>query len=392
MLQSLNHDVCGIINEYLFPIDLYHLKYLNKEYFSYVTKKILYDNIILQITKRLQQVFQDDYDNFIEYMQLNQLVISGSFIVQCILNEIWSSDIDMYTFSKKLFLREKWTENYDVHHHCYDYEHILNIASIHNYYPKQVSASISHIQIIKLQASSTITDIDKFLDNNFDFDICKNKYTIVDCRPQLKIHTLHGILNRQCQPMINEYGWKKIDRMSKYHKRGFNFNIKPEHYITYETRIIPIIYYEDDINGKITEIMFLGTRYSHVTEKFENDHIMIDNFVDLCTQKCLPCTWNSNNPVIKHDQFGKPMVYYVYAWHEDIRNNCVFECNNNPVAHYHKILAVTDKKNNDKLTCHVIVMKGIPDCSPIDPTLAQNIHIRRDRTSYATGKLFFSAY
>jgi hypothetical protein len=53
--------------------------------------------LIKKIISRLKKIFGPDYDGFIRALQLSGAAISGSFIIQCILDVEWSgSDIDIY--------------------------------------------------------------------------------------------------------------------------------------------------------------------------------------------------------------------------------------------------------------------------------------------------------
>ena len=56
--------------------------------------------IIKKILNRLQTALGPIYDDFIDMMKNQNIVISGSFILQCIYNEKWkNSDIDLFVYN-----------------------------------------------------------------------------------------------------------------------------------------------------------------------------------------------------------------------------------------------------------------------------------------------------
>src|SRR5437868_9219660 len=69
---------------FIITCKLFHLKFNIKS------------NLIYEINFRLNKIFGDKTDDFKQLLKDTNSVISGSFIIQCLLNEYWNTDIDIY--------------------------------------------------------------------------------------------------------------------------------------------------------------------------------------------------------------------------------------------------------------------------------------------------------
>src|ERR1700722_4295200 len=88
-----------VIIKYLYPIDLYNLCLTNKK-FNMMLKNKIKKSIISEIENRLKNIL-DNFLEFQEFLNKSSSIISGSFIIQCILGEYWNnSDIDIYVPTK----------------------------------------------------------------------------------------------------------------------------------------------------------------------------------------------------------------------------------------------------------------------------------------------------
>ena len=73
--------------------------------------------VIGKILRRLKSIFGDIYDDFIDMMKNDNIVISGSFILQCIYNESWeNSDIDIFIYNNGLLNCCGITHNIEPYH------------------------------------------------------------------------------------------------------------------------------------------------------------------------------------------------------------------------------------------------------------------------------------
>ena len=90
------------IVDYLHPKDIYNLRLINNQLSSTIKYDIININMRKHIRLRLFEIFEINTDKFLDLLEQNQGIISGSFILQSILNERWNgSDIDIYLPSDK---------------------------------------------------------------------------------------------------------------------------------------------------------------------------------------------------------------------------------------------------------------------------------------------------
>lgn len=179
------------------------------------------------IYKNLQFHFGKHYNAFIRFIKTSNLMISGSFIIECILGEKYeNSDIDVYIFTKirydKLRSLKIVTDNQYNSMHNYDYGGSLSIPIDHivNYY----LPSKKILQMISLE-NSQINSFEKFKDfvvNSYDIDICKNIFTIKDDKPKLYINNINKIISK-IDVSHNANTPKLHKRIQKYESRGFTF-------------------------------------------------------------------------------------------------------------------------------------------------------------------------
>ena len=220
--------------------DIYNLSLVSKickHYFS----KIIVDKIINNINIRLRKYFRKKhYNNVIDIIKKTNCVISGSLIIQCILEEYWDSDIDIYSSSSdnlvdvgsidSISILEKYFyDNYEWmnkfkwenYHHTMGDDDKLKIRLIQNY---MIPYTNIHVQSIKIDVVNDICNIKEFIYKTFDFDICKNMYYFKDNQPQLSIYNINQILNKQTEFKYAYRSDSSIGRMIKYSNRGFKFD------------------------------------------------------------------------------------------------------------------------------------------------------------------------
>lgn len=124
----------NVVINFLLPIDLYNLTLTCKVYSKIITMRHVKQLAINEINRRLRSVLGSDYNNFVNLMQKNNMAISGSFIIQCILGVNWpDSDIDVYVNDADTL------RAYSYDYHYYDEYGVLDTASIVNkIYPPNV--------------------------------------------------------------------------------------------------------------------------------------------------------------------------------------------------------------------------------------------------------------
>ena len=216
------------IQEHLVPKDFFVLKYVCKYYYKYITKNDIKKKIISTIHERLKKVLNIQYETFIKYISKNYISISGSFIIQCILGEYYEeSDIDMYSYLIMeehmffdIFSMESLTE---MQKQMFaDYGCLPDIASIIN----EKLENGHKLQQIVMNSTKikTLEQLKNFVLSSFDFNICKNLFSIIDGKEYLYIHSLWNIINKHDIITTVKFDRQVPNRIEKYKKRGFNFN------------------------------------------------------------------------------------------------------------------------------------------------------------------------
>ena len=219
---------------------LYNLKLCNKFWNKYITLSMMTESIINEINTRLSLIFKDKYDDFNKILDNTKAVISGSFIIQCILGEYWeNSDIDIYfpTTNNKKYSTNCNNPYYELEKFLYEtvkFEVNESYSAISRYksdqsngklnieYVRNYDTVINSIQVIQAKVDNNHDKMNEFIHETFDFDICKNVYYINDRKACLKILKLNDILNKVTEFKIGYRVGSSIQRCEKYKKRGFN--------------------------------------------------------------------------------------------------------------------------------------------------------------------------
>lgn len=94
---------------YTSPKTIFNARLADSTCLNNVDSDLMISIIKERIEKRLRIIFLDQYDNLVQAMSESKSIISGSFIIQCILDERWlDSDIDIYVGVKNhVFSDEK---------------------------------------------------------------------------------------------------------------------------------------------------------------------------------------------------------------------------------------------------------------------------------------------
>jgi hypothetical protein len=259
-----------IINvaEHASPKTMVQLKQVSAFNNRYITKKFIKSVIISNIHKRLKVVLNEHYDYMIRHIVLNKVIISGSFIIQCILDEYWEdSDIDLYSphnNSASYNFLDVFGEKINLYEHNDAYANVLPIHTIIN---NKLSngQKLQHIYMKESFNSNDILDdstkiFKSHMIGNFDLDICKNMFTIINGKQKLYIHNLNKIIMKK--EFATNFGQpdKAMKRIKKYNLRGFDFNCG--NYTFSRGRINPHLVYKFDDCGKLDKLTFLGTVYT----------------------------------------------------------------------------------------------------------------------------------
>jgi hypothetical protein len=252
-------DIFCLVKEYLIPIDLFHLVNTCKKYRKIITLEDIKRNTINEMYKRLRDIFRNDYEDFMYVLRKNNAVISGSFIIQCMLGEYWQdSYIDIFVH-KKYNMSDDYRINihdeneYDMDScsdECFysDFDSIdednININIVNRgivnylyhqnykfleayYYDEENELDDIYFIVNSTRINVSIyknNNIKKCINDNYDFDICKNIcyfYDEVD-HNDITISKINDIFYKRIF-FSKECDSIKSFRKSyiKYFKRGF---------------------------------------------------------------------------------------------------------------------------------------------------------------------------
>ena len=160
-------------------------------------------------------------------MLKSNAVISGSFLLQCILDETWDgSDIDFYVdicelvkFNSSEIVMQRFFTNI-----CKTIDKPSNYAN-NDFYNKVLNYEINNqkIQLCCVKSDGTISD---YIKSECDFNICANVYYPNNT---LEIKSLYNILSKnvylnKSKDIMFKNIKNTIYRLTKYESRGFHFN------------------------------------------------------------------------------------------------------------------------------------------------------------------------
>ena len=250
---------------YLNISDIMKVRELNKLYYKDITIDYIKQRIIKDVETRLAEIFGPYWMEFKEQCEKSGAIISGSFLIQCILNEDWKTDIDIYissTINREKFKKmhhgakktsqkmreiELWLINNGMINTRYmgsdrynegisqdircvrnygfcredKLEEYKNVSPYDQYanYSRFVDQSKPQIQII--QVNRDIEEILEFIMDNFDLDICKNAY--ISKGQKIYISNLNQIISKINCTGFGYNSKLTLARYKKYMKYGFKF-------------------------------------------------------------------------------------------------------------------------------------------------------------------------
>ena len=222
---------------------------LTEKYLPSDIKNLIFNNYFIldvnnKIEERLKDVFNNNLPNFKLLMKETGCFISGSFITQCILGECWNnSDIDIYVPTTKnqnihlcLKLDDFLIDDMGIENgyaERYPYEIHEGLRWIRNYegcgkeccvYCDDGGYSFGcprnrKIQIIGIEMEKGFDKAIEFVEEAFDFDVCKSLYHL----DGVYIKYLKEVITKTTNFKSCKLLWPSFQRYYKYTKRGFSF-------------------------------------------------------------------------------------------------------------------------------------------------------------------------
>lgn len=302
----------NIIIDYISVRDIFNLKFVNRSFRQRITESVIMKIIKTRIERKLKVILKNNYDAFVNAMAKSKAILSGSFILQCILNEKWSnSDIDIYV--------DKENENF--FHKCissitsfsdFDYGDMYGqafnsiIHNIKNFFidpdnnlhkPNigpfdETKQYFVKIQVVTIKTSKEYSLIDHTY--NTGFDVCKNRLTY-DKHGKMQLYLKNY---KEAITKTTTFTIQTVDdfyyRVEKYSKRGFYF--KPKYnkllYLEYlylhfsmihvlRTDFDEKIYYKlgnkECGNNCAIKLFFRNRRHYHSCENGEVGYTTVEN-------------------------------------------------------------------------------------------------------------------
>lgn len=309
------------IPNYLTPINLYSISTTCKYFKTYITMDIYKKCLIKEINIRLKHIFHDKLFDFKKILIESQAVISGSFIIQCALGEYWTgSDIDIYVAMEEN--QTNWLDGRTDYSKTIvdDFMYTqLKLKGNAESYPVEISNKIDYvrgyydkhkkIQIIGVKIKKGISYMTDFINETFDFNICKNIYW-VDTTDNIQIHSINEILSKKTNFTIGKHLSSSLSRYPKYVDYGFEFENKK--LLTYNG-LLQINnntkYSIFKINGTKTNCDLIDyffedlIKINHIRELYKSDnskHMFVDPYK--CTSDCIIKFCNDKT---KHSHYTK---------------------------------------------------------------------------------------
>lgn len=169
-----------------------------------------------------------------EKMSYNGAIISGSMILQCILDTRWSgSDIDIYVPDDHLAANGYATTVIDTllynegvtpigHDHPFKYEWIPSVIGWKDMSYLRQWRTVSGCNVQTITLNITRDQMIKYICESFDFSICMNLFGYNENgEPWLYVHDPDGIRDRQFIWQHRGDYLSSVMRGVKYYNRGF---------------------------------------------------------------------------------------------------------------------------------------------------------------------------
>ena len=178
--------------------------------------ELIHKKCLKEIKYRLKKILEDKYEEFIDLLYRTGAVISGSFILQCLLNEDWGSDIDILISTKEITVEfVNFMEKYNYTSIYYGQNCKRDMMGI---------SGVRCVEFLETKIQFLLVNIGKheikdFILGNFDFDIVKNLFQ----ENKLYIHDYEQIFSKRTEYKVGKIPGSSIIRRIKYEYRGFSF-------------------------------------------------------------------------------------------------------------------------------------------------------------------------
>lgn len=231
-MQYLPVELINIIKSSLDRLSLHHFSHACKTLFD------KYDTYIMnKINVRLEKIFGDKLPDLKKLMQKLGCVISGSFVLQCMLDEEWKgSDIDFYVPMRSGTIR-CYKNDLDTFmctimgfydgiaggYEDYSDQHKIKWVRTFSHMATTMNGLRTPIQIISIDVDNNYEAMYHFINKTFDFNICKNMY-YCDGKDRIRARNFTEVFLKKTSFTLPRGRmrnvWSAVRRREKYIERG----------------------------------------------------------------------------------------------------------------------------------------------------------------------------
>lgn len=271
-----NIDVMNYIADYLCYVDLWSLTIAYPPLKEYISAK--YYDVNKIIFKRLEEIFGNNIKKIMDNLIKYDHYISGSFLLQCIYDVKWNSDIDIYCLNEFNFidLKDINDDNLFFLKTLYELNDFKQTQEAHNYHYLPVTSrsysyneyKIDHvivkpfIESYKPESRKMLMipehkydNVFQFIDRMFDIDLCKIVYDgkKLYIKNPYDLFTRSSIAHSRLTDYIrSSFWWEEtinllelldivLGRIDKYRDRGFkidtDFDVDNEIYNSFDDMV-----------------------------------------------------------------------------------------------------------------------------------------------------------
>lgn len=350
--QSYNNEIVLYGDPFIYCIttflninDFYNLYIVNKKYHMLINKQKIISRIIIKnINNRFKEIFKDNmnyFDEFKAFLKKGKCVITGSFILECILEQNYSNTIDIYVLHE--------------HHHMQEYPNFLYKKNDWFYNINDCEFIYNNTVFNIIGFNDTQNCFKSFIDKKYYIDIFKNIYLInKNNKEKVITYYTNDIFTKNTNINLDIIDIKTYNYFKNI---GFNFiNLNYEDILNNssckiifnnDSNILDNIYTQyyskDDLKQSILKIR----KINEYTNKIIYD--IIDGDVSYLEETFINC-----NNFYLHSTNKKPIKSRINNHKIEIYKSDIIDCNNNcllrllsPIPqHFHikKIILVICKK------------------------------------------------
>lgn len=212
----------------LLPLDVYNLACVNKQFNGVIGRCVIDSSVIREINKLFGMLFKDRIDDFKNLLMDNVAIVSGNFIVECILKNkklnnnkqinIYVNNLDIHKFRNII-------NSFGFARYIHNGAMVLIPSVYYNYCEFGIDDYIFTFKDTGKISLDTILEIDNV------FDIHKNYYKYENGKDTIVMKYLNDILCRETNFYCNYFLDDCITEYLKYYSIGFKFKNINNRYI-----------------------------------------------------------------------------------------------------------------------------------------------------------------